>query len=350
MNVQNPQLYSLLQRNFAHVKVSGGGSALVRHLPNWHHGGRPSTHVTGGEFYQVCCPFCRDTRYRLWLNALWGTRDEVTGRELWHLAICYNEDCLSSPGHRMRLREMVYALPAQSRRRAQAPPVVPPSAPRAPIQLPVDCVPVSSSPRHVREYLVQRGFDPHELSERWDVSYAEHATDVRPQLTDRIVIPIWLPARRAGAEKGYLGGWQARAVGNGTEVCKYLNCTGMKKSELLYGLTTVTNGSGPVVVVEGVTDVWRLGSDAVALLGKTISTTQVAMLIGRCAGRPILIMLDDDAQQEAQQTRDRIRAALPNHGSRSTVQLLAVPGRHHDVAECSRDELWEAVHARIGKR
>ncbi len=32
-----------------------------------------------GEEYSTSCPFCGDTRGRLYVNHLWGTKDKFTG-------------------------------------------------------------------------------------------------------------------------------------------------------------------------------------------------------------------------------------------------------------------------------
>lgn len=344
MDLQNPQLYSLLKRNFGHVRVSGGGSSRVSHVPDWSRKGRLRTNVTGGEYYVICCPFCNDTRYRLWINALWGTRDATTGRELWHLAICHNEQCLADVGHRMHLREMVHAFPAQSRRMQPVAPA--PSPPGQRIELPELCVPVNSPdcPAHVQAYLQSRGFNLRELATHWGVAYTSESMHSRPRLFDRIVIPIWRPARRPGSTNQYLAGWQARAIGDGEP--KYLNCTGMKKSSLLYGLPQALAAKGPVIVVEGVTDVWRLGRNAVALFGKSISAAQVSLLVQHFRSRPIIIMLDADASTEAMSTRQQVCAALKGFCT-PRVQLLSIPAGYQDVGECPREELWAYIEQEL---
>src|SRR4051794_18793914 len=61
-----------------------------------------------GEQYRVCCPFCPDTRKRLYINHRWGLFDERTrSKNLW-LAKCYNEDCLKCSLRRRSLYNDVF--------------------------------------------------------------------------------------------------------------------------------------------------------------------------------------------------------------------------------------------------
>lgn len=42
------------------------------------------------------CPWCLDTRQRLYINHQWGEPDPVTGGKKLHLAHCFNEGCVDS--------------------------------------------------------------------------------------------------------------------------------------------------------------------------------------------------------------------------------------------------------------
>ena len=339
----------MLRRNLGNVGVSGGGSASVMRTPDWSRGGRLRTHVTGGEYYIVNCPFCRDTRQRLWINALWGTRDQATGQELWHLAVCYNENCLASESCRIELREIVHAFPAQSCRRVTTK-VVERSGTSPAITLPAGRVPVNSPecPAHVQYYLEARAFDLDELATRWQVSYVRHSTDARPQLHDRILIPVLRPAV-CGDMRPLLAGWQARTVGDNGAGKKYLNSTGMMKSALLYGLPGAMKSRCPAVIVEGVTDVWRLGPGAVALFGKSASKSQVSLIATHFANRQICIMLDADAADEALELRVKLDQAVRDFGRRNQVRIVKLSPGDGDVADCTRAEAWSIIKNQVGK-
>src|ERR1035437_3488069 len=86
----NPTLYRRLQRRFGEVLVSKEGSTMSAHVVSGVDG-KPRLQVTDrGEEYRVSCPYCHDTRKRLYIAHGHGTL--VHGVRC--LAIhCYNEDC-----------------------------------------------------------------------------------------------------------------------------------------------------------------------------------------------------------------------------------------------------------------
>jgi DNA primase len=135
-----------------------------------------------------------------------------------------------------------------------------------------------------------------------------------------------------------LAGWQARFVGDCPDsVPKYLSCKGMKKSQLLYGLPAALGSQRAVVVCEGPTDVWRLGPGAVALFGKDMSLPQQQLLDRFLPGRPVVVFLDRDAQDNAQE----LQRTLLNRG-RVTV-LAGLPEGRDDVGDCTSEEAWQQV-------
>jgi DNA primase len=135
-----------------------------------------------------------------------------------------------------------------------------------------------------------------------------------------------------------LAGWQARFVGDcPDDVPKYLSCKGMKKSQLLYGLPQAMSEPGPVVIVEGPTDVWRLGPGAVALFGKDMSLHQQQLLDHHLPGRPVVVFLDRDAQ-------DKAAGLLQTLLNRERVTVLAgLPDGRDDVGDCTAEEAWQQV-------
>lgn len=113
--------------------------------------------------------------------------------------------------------------------------------------------------RQHRDYLRSRGFDPHQLSRVWGLLGAGPAAGVWAW---RIIIPIY------GVD-GKLLAYQGRAIVDDVKP-KYRmlddeDCA-VSPSRLLYGMTKV-RGLDSVIVVEGVTDVWRIGPGAVCTFG-----------------------------------------------------------------------------------
>ena len=109
---------------------------------------------------------------------------------------------------------------------------------------------------------------------------------------------------------GTLHGWQGRYIGNPPKyVPKYFTMPTMKKTELLYNLDQARNFNS-VVLVEGVTDVWKVGPASVAMFGKTLSRTSNSSSapFGAKARSTSCstAMLVEDAQEAVQKLQGRV--------------------------------------------
>lgn len=351
----NPILHAALQAHFGRVGTSNQGEARqVVYVPDYA-AGRVRLRaevIQAGEEYRVNCPFCNDTRGRLYVNHAYGEYDTKTRSHNYHLIHCFNEGCHEKQGNRDRFRQMVEVDSFWSRRtgRPENPARVDPDPEPPRIELPADLVPVNAlPPRHpAAAYLRERGFDPGELAERWQVGYCEYAPETVPPVFRRIVIPVYRPpallSSRQGGDRLVLSGWQARVVGDPEgDVPKYLFSAGLRKSRLLYGLPQALEKTGPVVVCEGPTDVWRFRSNAVALFGKSLSGHQAALLARHFAGRPIVLALDRDAREEAEAAADRLRRLRATPGGDRRVVTLELPEGGEDPADFSPDALAECL-------
>ena len=309
----NQCLYDALESRFGQVRITNPGEpAQVTHSVDWSTGSpKLSPKVEGGERYYANCPFCNDIRGRLSFSYLWGTTDERTGQRLMHLVCCHNEHCIDSRYQQELLRGILFPMGGQRRLRRTTQTVPAsnvPVVPRPKISLPGGCVPLTDlrADHPAIRYLEGRGFDVAELSERWAPRYCELDNAAKPRLRQRIVIPIYdaVPKNadnRDGVPIWRAVGWQARTIHPESEHSpRYLTAAGLRKSQLLYGLPQVTDRPGPIVLVEGPTDVWRLGHDAVAIFGKTLSAVQRQRLLDLAARRSIVVALDPDAAKEAQ--------------------------------------------------
>jgi hypothetical protein len=369
MGPLNQDLYEALRAEFRRVAIANEGEEqVVEYRPNWSaRGGQVRASIRAeplisGEYYRVNCPFCTDTRQRLWINYRWAEYDQQTGQDNLHLATCFNEGCLDSQARRERLRDMVYPVLGLYRRRAPAYRMAGPAAADGPgaagpeIRLPEGLVPVHGlSPDHpAARYLLGRGFDIEELWARWQVAYCAAASGSRPPIYRRLVVPIYNTRVRfvpdVGPDPAVLVGWQARAIGPVFPgEAKYLGASGMKKSRILYGQPAALASAGPVVVTEGTTDVWRLGTNAVALLGKTLSEFQRDQLRSRFRGRPLVLFFDRDAREEARAVSKWLQSARVAGGGDAQVVIANLPEGRQDVGECTRAEAWAAVADALGR-
>lgn len=304
MSALNPALLSVMKRTLRHVRVVSEGEPISGyHRPDPLRENRPHLVVTSwGEVYEACCPFCGDTRVpgRLRVSHAYGTLDDVTGFRMYELWKCFNEECQGDRNNRDELRRMLnpFGSPFVDIPRPAMRPVK--STDLEPVDFPGVLIPLDQLPadnRAVRYLAAGRSppFDPGALARDWRVAYADH---VPPRsrgamAQGRIVVPVFL----AGVQVGWQARFPADLDWKRAGVPKYLHF--FPKSRTLYGIDEQA-GEPVVVLVEGVTDVWRYGRGAVCGFGKGLSQVQAEMLAGRLAGRPLVLMADqDDPHSEA---------------------------------------------------
>ncbi|HEX3655207.1 MAG TPA: hypothetical protein VHV55_05355 [Pirellulales bacterium] len=361
----NEPLFELLQSRFPVVKiVNEGQPRIVTYIPDPVKPGKLLVRAyRRGEQYAVDCRFCGDRRQRLYISYQYGQRDRVTGtaNNLW---CCHNERCHESAGNRALLRS-VLTLPLSRRARqryatgAVADTTSPAfaSTPQVEMSLPNDLWPLVDLPssHSAISYVLSRGFQPAELWRNWQAYYCCRASESRPAVYDRLIIPVWRPAVTFAASLAdtmlplVLAGWQARAIGPAPDhVPRYLSAAGMQKSRLLYGLPQALQTAGPVFVCEGVTDCWRIGPWAVALFGKDLSQHQKILLVHHFPGRPLIVALDADARDQAQQIVDELRQARTGQQGDNRVVLLELPRGRNDPGECTQEEVLAAGLTPLG--
>ncbi len=168
---------------------------------------------------------------------------------------------------------------------------------------------------------------PQELAEEFELYYCAH--DANPFVSERIIIPV-----RMG---GKLVGWQARKAGAPVaDEPKYYTAPGTPKSRVLYDYDRAKEAEFGVVV-EGVTDVWRVGPPAVAVMGARPSATQLALLVNAWRGKLLVNALDADQDQVALR---RVEAALRSNGVHA-MRLPLEEGR--DPGDYTTGEIHEML-------
>lgn len=304
MPALNPGLFARLKRQFGSVKISNQGQKMPTPSGTLSAEGTPRLNIIqSGEYYQVSCPYCTDTRHRLYINHMYG-KEDIWGRTMTFLAVCYNENCLSSYENRRdfvdTLRadgfDLTNALIEEGKTVNQA----------SVVSWPGDCTRLDRLPAdHVaRTYLLSRGFDPDLMCKLHGVCFC---TDSRYFLVrNRIVIPIF--------EGDKLKGWQARYVGelawkgpNKKEGLppKYFSCPESKfRSMCIYNWDRMKQWTTGVVL-EGPTDVWRFGSMSGCIFGNTVTMYQKSKLLGIFKQRSLVLCLDPE-EYESRSTQDTI--------------------------------------------
>lgn len=272
----NPVLYSRLRALFGRVKVKNKGEAMVA-SPYFDEATRRPRLAIGhlGEYYDVCCPFCGDQRFRLSISHRYGCRGD-DGRSYWFLAYCFNEDCLTpGGGHDHDLKDMVSARglvrlhEAPLRQGVEVSPENRVSVPPGPCRR-LDALPYD---HRACQYLRARGYDPGRLARAYGVAYCESSQWTHA--ARRIVAPVVIG--------GKLRGWQARYVGElpwkdparrAGLPPKWYTDPAMKTSRWLYNLDTASRFRTGVIV-EGLGDVWGFGPMAAGTFGSSLSDLQV---------------------------------------------------------------------------
>jgi len=343
-----PQLFERLRRVFRNVVVANPGEPMI-----WQ---RVATMVRrpddaerslivqhGGEYYRVCCPYCNDARYRLWINHCYG--QQLDGRPVTWLLCCYNEGCLENQPERRK--EMADRIIGLQNRNNRGPVFSPPSVvnavtglPRL-VDVPGEIVGISRLPLDhpaVRYLALDRGYDVEELDRLYQVGFC-FASAEYPVLTGRIYMPVMF--------RGQLMGWQGRMIENKIQAgwgvgtgggAKYYNLPGMPKSQMLYNYDRAVHC--PFVVVnEGITDVWSLGDPAVALFGHSVSYMQRTMLLRDWQGKPIIFPVESNAWDKMAEPI----ATLRQHTHSPIVAFRLPPDK--DPGDFSKEANWRMIYA-----
>lgn len=316
----NPYLYGRLQAVFKSVKVGREGLAMVnpRVLRDPVTGALRLFFDEAGENYQVCCPFCRDRRHRLFINHRWGANDPA-GRPAWYLAVCYNETaCMTAAGNRDALQLLVEGdlslataaiRPGEVRRRAED------------VDWPGPVTRLDRLPRahEARAYVRRRGLDPDRVARFYGAAYC--ADSLFYYARDRIVAPVYQDGKFVMWQARYLGELDWHAKGDAKpRVPKYFNTPGAPKSQFLYNLDEAA-AYRTVVVVEGLFDVWSFGPMAVAAFGCAVGFHQRRRLARRCR-RASLVLLLDPEEADKPKTRRTLDLLRPSFAGGACVVKL----------------------------
>jgi hypothetical protein len=187
-------------------------------------------------------------------------------------------------------------------------------APPSLLNLPVGTKPMTDTQR---EYLITRNFDPDKLAR----DYGIKGTGIVGPYKFRIIVPILLG--------GKLVSYQGRDY-TGLSDLRYKTC--QKEHEVVchkHTLYDIDRAGEDVVVVEGVTDVWRLGPGSVATFGTGFTQEQVMILAGY---RRVFLLYD--GEEAATRRADKLAHAISGLGAE--VELVTLDGG--DPAEMSQDD------------
>lgn len=174
-----------------------------------------------------------------------------------------------------------------------------------------------------RNYLLSRGFDPDFLLKKYKLQAVYNAGTQKYRF--RIIVPVFID--------GKMVSFVAAATLRSEGVVKYLNCSPEESiipvNHCLYNYDSI---SDIVVIVEGVTDVWRMGDGFVASFRKGMTSEQIVLLTQKKL-KKVFIMYDADATKNAISLADKLQGIIPS------VEVLELD--KGDPADLSTDEVQE---------
>lgn len=331
----NRALYRRCVATFKHVKVRNPGENQTRKLRMDLTSGKHKPFIIHpGEYYAVCCPFCNDTRFRCYINHRYGTDDEFR-RPQTHLATCFNAGCpLANKDQEtyQQLEQMLLGHKLIELRAAQIQPGRDIDVDAVRMNWPgkvtrVDKLPVE---HEARIYLESRDFDPDVIGRFWNVHWCYEAD--RYICQDRLIIPIYHNKRMVG--------WQARAAYETnwklSNLPKYYTAPGTPRRQILYNFgNAVRHQTG--IIVEGVTDVWRIGPQAMCTLGASFTTQQQTLFRRGFRDYSGVLLYDPDVKEKLAERSSEIETKL-NEQLKSGFCSVQLPDGT-DPGSLSRDFL-----------
>jgi hypothetical protein len=341
----NKSLYMQLQQYFGRVRISSEGESMMyryRRRPGFDEPRLDVEHA--GEYYQVCCDRCNDTRFRLYINHRWGLRDDYGRRNLW-MAICYNENCYADHDQRELLFEKLNRVDGVLTRARILPGVE--VDPRARVvTMPGPCVSLDQLPADhpANRYLASRGLRPELLGRFYNVSYC---TDSMYYLAiNRIIAPY--------LQDGKLVGWQGRYIGDINwkdkhAPPKWWNDPRMQKSKTLYNIDNAKRYKSGVGM-EGPMDVWAFGPQGLATAGASMSKIQMDLVLRHFREYSFVLMYDPDIQHDpAKKIKyDTLVASLDGKFAGGFASIL-LPDDVRGPGSLSREYLQRYVYQKARK-
>lgn len=285
----NAELYEQLKQRFGEVKISNEGESY-RYEINKHKTGLGRVKdIQSGEQYCVRCPMCKDHKQRLTISHVCGQKLaglEDLGPITWKL-YCFNcgfPKGLSGARNALGILLSDYAnrvrLGLVSKLDTSGPAVI------KEMEGPGELGPITPDSA-AGIYLTKRKFDLDLLTEKYKMQRIVQPKADRRFLAERVFIPVFADTK--------LVYWQARDVYGMEDTPPYYISRGGKKSLFNFDMAS----KAPFMVIcEGVFDAVTVGTNAVALFGKSLTPIQIDQLCKY--RRPVVVALDpDEPGQEA---------------------------------------------------
>jgi len=162
-----------------------------------------------------------------------------------------------------------------------------------------------------RNYLEKRNFDPDYLQQKYGIMASGNTGGFK----FRVIAPV----RMADKVVSYIGRGITDRIVPKYKVCPDSEAK-VPRRELIYNLDSI-RGRGTAMIVEGMTDVWRLGDGVVAVFTTSFSMSQVAAIC-RAGAQKVFIIFDPErqAQEKARQFAHSLLVRFPS------IERVELPG------------------------
>lgn len=207
--------------------------------------------------------------------------------------------------------------------------VVPPSSDRCRTTADGEVLPSRFTPklppRH-KAYLEARKYNPKAIIRKYRIGY------IPGKWRNRIIIPMYMRSR--------LVAFSGRDITGMNEPKYLLGNFLIDRNSIIYNIDNIPNRIA--VIVEGYTDVWRIGDGAVAIMGTNFSNDQL-LLLSQVADKA-LVLFDEHAYDVGEELANQLSGVIP------TVDHMTIESRSGrevdpdtlppDLIKKIRNEIW----------
>jgi len=253
-----------------------------------------SPHAPSGNV-AMTCPLCQDHSDHLSIKHV--------GAVLWHCWIC--EERGNGFGLVMRLKGVSFSRACKILEQYQGKGFV---AEKQEVRADYDSrvlpdeferIEQGREPELVKRWFHRRRF-PLSICAEWGLGWCEFG-----HYALHLIVPVELD--------GEVVSFQAADL-TGKALSKYRSCPDGRSvrplKHCLYGLDVAARGE-QVILVEGMTDKWRIGDEAVAMFGKGWTREQMLLLWERARDKRIKVLLDLDAAEDGEGLSDFLDERFP---------------------------------------
>jgi|TARA_R110000824_G_scaffold115066_4_gene265996 hypothetical protein len=344
----NRLLYRRIRATFKHVQIRNRGEKQIRKMTTDLVSGKPKVDISHkGEYYVVCCPCCNDTKFRCYINHVYGKDDEL-GRPQTHLVHCFNVGCPLESGESTafeEVKEMLTGYNVVDLRTATVTPGKEVDVDAIRATWPGDVTRVDKLPagHNAVVYLETRGFPVARLGRFYNVHFCNKSD--RFFYEGNIVIPIY--------HRKKMVGWQLRPPyecdWKKSRVPKYYTAPGTPKKHILYNLGNAQNYQVGVIM-EGVTDVWGLGPQGVCTLGAKMAASQFKLFERKFKEYAGVLLLDADLSQKEPATYAKLAEAANELSPKLKHGFCSVTLPHGDPGSLDRRFLRSFISEEAAKQ